>query len=79
VAQAKEQGYQQGRIDTLGYLHKVLVTLAHAFQEDGYFEAYLHYVDKHQQAADKIRDPDGWSLSLIPPRLRTQGTRPPTL
>jgi len=30
----REQGYQQGRVDTLGYLHKVWVTLAQEFQED---------------------------------------------
>ena len=28
AAQSKEQGYQQGRVETLGYLCKVLVTLA---------------------------------------------------
>ncbi|KAJ8420250.1 hypothetical protein Cgig2_033521 [Carnegiea gigantea] len=56
VAQAKEQGYQQGRTDTLGYLRKVLVTLAHEFQENSYFQAYLHYVDERQRAADEGRD-----------------------
>ena len=28
AAKAKEQGYQQGRADAMGYLRKVLVTLA---------------------------------------------------
>jgi len=57
VAQAKEQGYQQGRADTLGYLRKVLVTLAQEFQEDSYFESYLHYIDERQQAEDEGQDP----------------------
>jgi len=57
VAQAKEYGYQQSRVNTLGYLCKVLVTLAREFQEDSYFEAYLHYVDEHQRAKDNGRDP----------------------
>ena len=39
MAQAKEQGYQQGGAETLGYLRRLLVTLAQEFQEDSYFEA----------------------------------------
>jgi len=50
ATKAREQGYQEGRADTLEYLCKVLVTLAQEFQEDAYFEAYLHYVDERQQA-----------------------------
>ncbi|KAJ8438015.1 LOW QUALITY PROTEIN: hypothetical protein Cgig2_029996 [Carnegiea gigantea] len=65
VAQAKEQGYQQDRADTLGYLHMVLVTLAQEFQEDSYFEAYLHYIDERQRAEDEGRDPE--EVQFIPP------------
>jgi len=64
VAQVKEQGYQSGHADTLGYLCKVLVTLAHEFQENSYFEAYLHYVDERQWAEDEGRDPE--EVELIP-------------
>lgn len=46
ATQAKEQGYQQSQTDIVGNLRKVLVTLASDFQEDNYFEAYLHYVDE---------------------------------
>ncbi|KAJ8426754.1 hypothetical protein Cgig2_029423 [Carnegiea gigantea] len=65
VAQAKEHGYQQGHVDTLGYLRKVLMTLAQEFKEDSHFEAYLHYVDERQQAADEGRDPE--KVEFIPP------------
>jgi len=58
MAQAKEQSYQQGHTNTLRYLRKVLVTLAHEFQEDSYFEAYLHYVNERQQAANEGHDPE---------------------
>ena len=34
------------------------MTLAQAFHEDSYFEAYLHYVDERQQAEAKGRDPE---------------------
>jgi len=56
AAQAKEQGYQQGPAKTLGYLHKVLVTLAQEFQEDSYFEVYLHCIDESQWAENERRD-----------------------
>ncbi|KAJ8424397.1 hypothetical protein Cgig2_006319 [Carnegiea gigantea] len=46
AVKAKEQGYQQSRADVMGYLCRVLVTLAQDFQQDDYFEAYLHYVDE---------------------------------
>ncbi|KAJ8431148.1 hypothetical protein Cgig2_026745 [Carnegiea gigantea] len=35
------------------------------FQEDSYFEAYLHYVDERQWAEDKGRDPE--EVEFIPP------------
>jgi len=46
VAQAREQGYQQGCLDTLLYLRKVLLTLAGEFSNDRYYEAYLPFVDE---------------------------------
>ncbi|KAJ8420069.1 hypothetical protein Cgig2_029003 [Carnegiea gigantea] len=49
--QAKEQGYQQGRFDTLKYLRKVVPTLAGEFEDDWYFEAYLRFVDEQEWAA----------------------------
>ena len=67
AAQVKEQGYQQGRTDTLGYLRKVLMTLANEFQDDRYFEAYLHYMDECQWAAIEDRDPE--QVELIPPSV----------
>ena len=33
------------------------MTLASDFQEDNYFEAYLHYLDERQWATDEDRDP----------------------
>jgi len=41
------------------------VTLAQEFQEDSYFEAYLHYVDKRQRAEDEGRDLE--EVEYIPP------------
>ncbi|KAJ8449495.1 hypothetical protein Cgig2_002292 [Carnegiea gigantea] len=55
----------QGRSDTLGYLYKVVLTLASEFQDDHYFEAYLHFVDERERAAAKGRDLD--EVDFIPP------------
>ena len=41
------------------------MTLAHEFQEDSYFEGYLHYVDERERAADKGRDLE--EVKFIPP------------
>jgi len=41
------------------------VTLAQDFQEDDYFEAYLNYVNKCQQAEAEGRDPE--DVEFIPP------------
>ena len=65
AVQAKEQGYQQGRSDTLVYLCKVLLTLAGEFSDDRYFEAYLHFVDERERAAGEGRDPE--EVEFIPP------------
>jgi len=43
------------------------VTLAQEFQEDSYFEAYLHYVDERQRAVDEGRDPE--EVEFIPPSV----------
>jgi len=71
VVQAREQGYQQGRVDTLEYLRKVLVTLAQEFQEDSYFEAYLHYVDERQQAEAEGQNPE--EVEIVPPSSEGDG------
>jgi len=44
VAKAEELGHQQGREEVKDFFHKVLMTLAPDFQEDKYYDAYLHYV-----------------------------------
>ncbi|KAJ8448734.1 LOW QUALITY PROTEIN: hypothetical protein Cgig2_011355 [Carnegiea gigantea] len=64
AVQVKEQGYQQGRFNTLGYLRKVVLTLADEFQDDNYFETYLHYVDERERATAKGRDPE--EVEFIP-------------
>jgi len=73
--QAKEQGYQQGRSDTLGYLRKVVLTLAGEFEDDKYFKAYLRFVDEREWAVTLRR----WSLSLLCLSVRLLGIRPQSL
>ena len=65
AVQAKEEGYQQGRSGTLGYLHKVVLTLASEFQDDRYFKAYLHFMDECQQVAAEAHDAE--EVDFIPP------------
>jgi len=64
VAQAKEQGYQQDRADTLWYLRKVLVTLAQEFQEDG-FRGLPPLRRRASACRDEGRDPE--EVEFIPP------------
>ena len=65
VVQAKEQGYQQGCSDTLVYLRKVILTLTCEFDDDRYFETYLHFVDKRERAAAECCDPE--EVEFTPP------------
>ena len=76
AVQAREHSYQQGRSDTLVYLHKVLLTLAGEFLDDRYYEAYLRFVDEREQAAAEGRNPDEVEFILRVTLLRT---RPPIL
>jgi len=49
------------------------VTLAQEFQEDSYFEAYLHCIDERQWAEDEGRDPE--EMEFIPPSSKGDGVR----
>ena len=68
AVQTKEQSYLQGRSNTLGYLRKVVLTLASEFEDDQYFEAYLHFVDEREGTAAEGRDPE--EVELIPPSTK---------
>jgi len=48
----------------LEFLLKILTTLVPDFQEDSYFEAYIHYVEECQRADAEGRDPE--EVEFIP-------------
>ncbi|KAJ8429036.1 LOW QUALITY PROTEIN: hypothetical protein Cgig2_016941 [Carnegiea gigantea] len=63
AAKAEELGYQRGREEVIGFLRKVLTTLAPDFQEDNYFEAYTHYRNANRP---RLR-PGPEEVKFIPP------------
>jgi len=73
AGQAKERGYQEHRSDTLVYLHKVLLTLTGEFSDDRYFEAYLVFVDKCEQASAEGCDPE--EVEFIPPSSKGEAAK----
>ena len=48
AAKDEELGYQRGCEEVMDFLRKVLMTMASNFQEDNYFEAYIHDVEERQ-------------------------------
>jgi len=65
AAKAEEQGYRRGCEESVEVLRKVLMTLAPDFQEDSYFEAYIHYAEERQRAEAEGRDTR--KTEFIPP------------
>ncbi|KAJ8425077.1 hypothetical protein Cgig2_028794 [Carnegiea gigantea] len=53
AAKVEELGHQRGREEVMGFLRKVLASLAPDFKKDNYFEAYIHYVEERQRAEAK--------------------------
>ena len=65
VAKAEGLGHQRGNEEVMGFLREVLNTLAPDFEEDNYFEAYIHYVEECQRDEAEGRDPE--VVEFIPP------------
>ena len=59
VGKVEYRGYRQGHEDRAEFFHELLVNLAaHAFSQEGYFEAYVKYVEDHHQVQAEGRDPE---------------------